>query len=347
MNPIWRALLGPWEWRPEVLAVLLPLMTSYMVGWVRIRRLRGARGVDSRLATGWRLAAYLAGMGTLFLSLMSPIDILGGQLFFMHIIQHKLSMMVAAPLIWLGNPFPIGLWGLPAPLRRGFTYVLSDASPLRPLLQGATQPFVIWLTFIIIYVGWHDPGAYNLALRVPWVHDLQHMTFFVTSLLYWWHVVGAAPRLHKSLSPWVAIAMLIGAIPFNAITGFAIANASDVVYTYYETVPRIWGFSVMEDQAVGGVIMWVPGSEMLFQAAGVVLAAMFIRERRKARAAASRAGKLVAADGPPVVDQLPDRAFIAPGLEHRAVQNEWRALSAQREQARRELPPKPQAGVLP
>ncbi|MGL4650871.1 MAG: cytochrome c oxidase assembly protein, partial [Caldilineaceae bacterium] len=143
MNPIWRALLGPWEWRLEVLVVLLPLTVIYLVGWARIRRVRGARGADSRLATGWRLAAYLAGMATLMISLMSPIDTLGGQLFFMHMIQHKLSIMVAAPLLWLGNPFPIGLWGLPAPVRRGFSHVLSDASPVRPLLETVTQPFVV------------------------------------------------------------------------------------------------------------------------------------------------------------------------------------------------------------
>ncbi len=347
MSPIWQALLGPWEWRPAVLAVLLPLLTIYLVGWVRIRRKREARGGSSRLATGWRLAAYLSGMGALFLLLFSPIDMLGGQLFFMHMIQHKLSIMVAAPLIWLGNPFPIGLWGLPMPLRRACVAVLSDASPVRPALEAITQPFVVWLTFIIVYVGWHDGGAYNLALRLPWVHDIQHITFFVTALLFWWHVVGAPPRLHKSLSPWIAIAMLIGAIPFNAITGFAIANAGDVVYTYYESVPRIWGFSVMEDQAAGGVIMWVPGSEMLFQAAGIILAGMFIRERRATRLAAQRAGLPVPPDAPPTVDTLPDAAFIAPGLEQRAQQNEWRALAAQREQAHRAAPNEPQAPALP
>jgi len=343
MNPIWQALLGPWEWRPEVLAVLLPLMAIYVGGWIRIRRRRDG---ETRLATGWRMAAYLAGMGTLMVALLSPIDALGGQLFFMHMIQHKLSIMVAAPLIWLGNPFPIGLWGLPAPVRRSFSSIFSDASPVRPWLSTATQPFVVWLTFIIVYVGWHDPGAYNLALRIPWVHDIQHLTFFLTALLFWWHVVGAAPRLHPSLSPWIAIAMLIGAIPFNAITGFAIANAGEVVYTYYESVPRIWGFTVMEDQAIGGVIMWVPGSEMLFQAAGVILAAMFIRERRKNRLAAQKAGTRVQTYDAPRADQLPDAAFIAPGLEHRARQNEWRALTNQREQARHNPGQEQQAGSV-
>ena len=318
-HPLLRALLGPWEWRPAVLAVLLPLITIYLVGWVRLRR-RGA----ARLASGWRLAAYATGMLTLAVSLMSPIDILGGQLFFMHMIQHKLSVMVAAPLILLGNPFPIGAWGLPRVGRQALTSIFADSSLVRPVLAAATQPFVAWILFVFVYIGWHDGGVYNLALMSRRVHDVQHITFFVTAMLFWWHIVGAAPRLHRSLSAWVAIFMLLAVIPFNAIAGFVIANSDTVIYTYYESVPRIWGFSVLDDQAVGGVIMWIPGSEMLFQAAGAVLAVMFWRERKKRIAAQLP-------DTPPsgALD-IADEALIAPGLEQRLRHEQWRQMAAQR-----------------
>lgn len=326
MNPLVRALLGPWEMRPGVLLTLVPLALLYVIGWVRLRR-RGAR----KLANGWRLASYLSGMGTLAAALLSPIDQLGGQLFFMHMLQHKLSIMVAAPLIWLGNPFPIGVWGLPAAGRRAVGAIFNQESPVRPYLEMVTQPFVAWIAFVFIYIGWHDPGAYNAALRNGLVHDIQHITFFISAMLFWWHVIGAAPRLHKSLSPWVAIAMLIGAIPFNAITGFVIANSDSVIYTYYESVPRIWGFSVLEDQSVGGVIMWIPGSEMLFQAAGAVLAVMFVRDRRRNKARGLPTEPVSGA-------LLADEALIAPGLEHRAVQNKWREMALAREQARHGAP---------
>lgn len=318
MPPLVRALLGPWEWRPGVLLVLLPLLALYLVGWVRLRR-RGA----VRLASRWRIAAYLSGMIFLAVSLMSPVDQLGGQLFFMHMIQHKIVVMVAAPLIWLGNPFPIGLWGFPAAGRRAVGAMLREDSPLRGMLTTLSQPFVAWIAFVFIYVGWHDPGLYNLALENPQVHNLQHITFFVSAMLFWWHVTGAAPRLHKRLSPWVAIAMLVAAIPFNAITGFAIANNDTPIYTYYESVPRIWGISVMDDQALGGVIMWIPGSEMLFQAAFLILALMFIRDKKANRKPVPSGATLIE-----------DGALIAPGLEHRARANQWRAISAEREAAR-------------
>ncbi len=318
-HPLLRALLGPWEWRPEVLVVLIPLATIYLVGWVRLRR-RDA----TRLATKWRLAAYVAGMLLLSISLMSPVDILGGQLFFMHMTQHMLSIMLAAPLIWLGSPFPIGVWGLPMAARRFLIGIFADSSPVRPWIAAATQPFVAWILFIFIYIGWHDSGAYNLALVSPSVHDVQHITFFGAAMLFWWHIVGAAPRLHKSLSAWVAIFMLMAAIPFNAIAGFAIANSDSVIYTYYESVPRIWGFSVLQDQAIGGVIMWIPGSQMLFMAAAAVLGVMFWRERKK-----RLAGDLP--DTPPsgALD-VPDAALIAPGLEQRMRHDQWREMAAQR-----------------
>jgi len=318
-HPLLRALVGPWAWRPAVLMVLLPLTTIYLVGWVRLQR-RGA----TRLASKWRLAAYGTGMLTLAASLMSPIDSLGGQLFFMHMIQHKLTIMVAAPLIWLGNPFPIGVWGLPRQGRQALTSIFADSAPVRPALAAATQPFVAWLLFVFVYIGWHDPGMYNLALTHGRVHDFQHITFFLTAMLFWWHVVGAAPRLHKTVSPWVAILMLMAAIPFNAIAGFVIANNESVIYTYYQSVPRIWGFSVMQDQSVGGVIMWIPGSEMLFQAAAAVLAVMFWRDRKKRRAEnLPEALPLGALD-------VADDALIAPGLEHRLRHQQWREMAAQR-----------------
>lgn len=283
MSPLFRALFSAWEWRPFVSLLLGGLTTLYLLGWLRLRRQR----VNSRLATRWRLGAYLSGMAILALALMSPIDILGGQLLFMHMIQHKLTVMAAAPLLWLGNPFPIGLWGLPGPLRKTVATLFTHRSWFRQALTAVTAPGVTWLVFIVVYIGWHDPNLYNLALRVDWVHDLQHITFFVAALLFWWPVVGAAPHLHQRFSPWVAIAYLMLAVVPNAIAGVVIANSSSLIYTYYASAPRIWGFTTLQDQATGGMIMWIQGSEMLMQAALIVLIVHLSQERRKGENAAT------------------------------------------------------------
>ena len=212
---------------------------------------------------------------------MSPIDMLGGQLLIMHMVQHKILVMLAAPLLWLGNPFPIMLWALPIPARHSLTTLLVRDSVFRRVLTAATQPIICWLVFVFTYIGWHDPGLYNLALRVPWVHDIEHVTFLGTAMLFWWPVVNGAPHLHKALPYWVRIIYLIAFVPPNAIAGFAIANAPDVIYTYYASVPHIWGFSVLEDQAWGGAIMWIWSSEMMIQAAIIMLGVSFYREKRQ------------------------------------------------------------------
>jgi putative membrane protein len=103
------------------------------------------------------------------------------------------------------------------------------------------------------------------------VHDLEHLTFFATAMLFWWHVTAAGPRIHKRFPLWARIGYLAAAIPPNMLTGVAIAFANEPIYTYYTTVPRLFGLTVMQDQMIGGVIMWVPGSMMYIMAILVFL----------------------------------------------------------------------------
>lgn len=315
MHPLLQALLSSWGWRIDVTLVLLGLGALYVTGWVRLRR----RSNYQKLASGSRLAAYLSGLATLAIALMSPVDRLGGQLFFMHMIQHKLEIMIAAPLVCLGNPFPFMMWGLPTPVRRLVASFFAGDSPVRTLLSQATSPGLVWFVFIAFYMGWHDPGLYNLALYHPWVHDFQHITFFVSALLFWWHVTNAAPHFHGRRSVWGRLAMLIGVIPAQMIAGIIIATSDTVLYTYYASIPRFWGVSVLEDQAIGGMIMWTLSSEMVVWAAVFLLGGLFGGEQT--------------APGP-VANWDSEEAMVAPGLEHRVVQNRWRRLAEARTQAR-------------
>ena len=271
MHPLAQALFSSWEWRLEVLIILIPLGAIYTIGWRRLRLLRRDR---PGLAIKPRLVSYWAGLIVLAASLMSPIDYLGGQLFFMHMLQHLLTMMVAAPLLLLANPFPFMLWGVPRGPRHAIGGLFTRDSLFRRSLIVVTRPAVAWMIFLTVYLGWHEPLLYNLALRRDWVHDLQHITFFLASMLYWWHVIGAGPRIHGRFPVWARMGYLIGTIPPNMMTGVAIAFSSTVIYTYYESVPRLWGFTVLQDQMIGGVIMWIAGSMMFLLAALLVLATL-------------------------------------------------------------------------
>lgn len=283
MHPLIKALLSPWELRWDVLAVLLIAGILYTTGWRRIAQ----RSSSSKLATKRKLVAYLSGLVTLALALISPIDWLGGQLLFMHMIQHKLIVMIAAPLLWLGNPFPFMLWGMPVFLRTRVSTLFMRESQFRRYLILCTNAGLAWLLYIVVYMGWHDPNAYNLALRNEWVHKLEHLSFFAVAMLFWWHVIGAAPHWHRN-STWGLLALLLGVVPFQMAAGIVIATADTVIYTYYNSVPHIWGFTALEDQAMGGAIMWIPSSEMVVWAVVFLLAGLLGQEERQRSAASTK-----------------------------------------------------------
>ncbi len=272
MSPVLRAILLSWDFRLDIVLVLLLTGGVYTLGWLRLRK-RG-RGV---LASRWRLVSYLGGLVAIALALLSAIDVIQSLLFFMHMIQHLLLVMIAPPLLLLGSPMVFLLWGLPARWRWAASGLLARKAPFRQGFRRVTTPAISWFLFVIILIGWHDPNAYNAALKSEWVHDLEHLTFFVSGMLFWWHVVGAAPRIHRHFTYPFRIVYLLGALPFNMFLGVVLAFASEPYYSHYTTVPRLWGVTALADQQIGGVIMWVPGS-MMYLIAIIILVARLLDE---------------------------------------------------------------------
>lgn len=287
-----------WEWRWDILVPLLALGALYTMGWVRLRRL-GSR----KTAHAWRLVAYWAGWLCFFLALISPISPLSEWLLSIHMVQHMLLIMFGPPLIWLANPMPVSLWAFPPHLRKRLAEALfGPRSGFRRFLRLMTPRPVAWLAFIFIYVGWHDVRLYNLALRLPPFHDVQHITFTAAAMLYWWHVTNAGPRIHGRFSFASRLTYLLSVVPINMVTGLAITFGRHVYYTYYLSVPRYFGLSVMDDQRLAGMIMWIFGSMMLIYAALVFLARYIALEERKAQRAPH--------------DWAAETDWRAPGLEH-------------------------------
>ncbi len=301
MDPTLSVILLSWSWRPEIMLTIGLAAAIHLTGRARLKR----RGGD-RLVKPWRSIAYLSGLAVLGIALMSPIDVLSSHLLLMHMIQHLLLVMIVPPLLLLGDPMPIMLWGLPSGLRREVGHLLRPESTFRRVVRSLTTPGLVWLYFVATLVGWHDPRAYVLALENELVHNLEHLTFFWTAMLFWWHVIGVAPHLHRRLPLGVRIGYTLSVVPASALTGIAIAFASEPIYTYYTTVPRLGGMTILQDQMLAGVIMWIPGS-MMYILAGLVLIAQIIRaEESKEPLPESAWAK--------------DAAMIAPGFEGNRVQ---------------------------
>ena len=282
MDPVLRATLLSWDLRLEVLLILVAAGTFYTLGWYRLRRrtLAAPRLNRWQAAAYWRPITYLGALLLLAIALMSPIDVLAAQLLTMHMVQHVLLIMVIPPLLLLANPLPFILWGLPKRARLRVGRLFSNESSVRHILERITGPGVVWIAFVVVYWGWHDPAAYNLALRSAFFHDLEHLTFFLVAMLYWWHVVGAGPRIHRPLSAFGRFGYSLSAIPPNILVGMAIVFASGTIYTYYDSMPRLWGLTVIEDQRIAGAIMWVLGS-MMYMIAALVLVARWLQSEEK------------------------------------------------------------------
>jgi cytochrome c oxidase assembly factor CtaG len=264
MTDFLRAIFGVWELRPLVLAIPALFGALYLRGWLYFRRLEHTRprqrvrggGRSGGQAEVWRLLCYGGGLALLIFALTSGLDAYATLLLFVHMIQHEILLMFVPALLWLGNPFPFVVWGLPRPLRLRTAAFFARPSPFRTLLAALGAPAASLLTLIVVTWVWHDSKLYNLTLANRLVHDLEHLMFFAAGMLFWWHVVGAAPQLRASLSYLRRGLYIVVAIPPTVALGASIAFAPEPLYSYYTTVPRLWGLSALDDQMYAGVIMW-------------------------------------------------------------------------------------------
>ena len=268
-----RGFLTAWSWRPDVLFVVIALGTAFAIGWWRLRK----RGF--RRARRWRALAYVAGLGAVGLALISPVDRLASLSFLVHMVQHELLIMIAPPLLLLADPLPILLWGLPRKLRLGVRHLLARGAMVRRILYSGTWMPVAWGVYVVNLWMWHLPVAYEAALRNHLLHDLEHLTFFGTALLFWWPIVNPAPRLHGQIAYGFRILYILAATFQTVALGFAIAVTERVLYSHYAAAPRLWGLSPLDDQAYGGAIMSEAG--MMFLIPLLVLVNRWLNEEER------------------------------------------------------------------
>jgi len=252
-DPVIPGVFQSWTFDPWIIIPLLLAGGIYLRGWRDLHR-----RLPRRFAV-WRLIAFQAGLLTLFLALASPLHPLAELLLQFHMIQHLLLMMVIPPLLLLGAPVLPLLRGLPRPVLQHWVGPLFASKGLRRLGHFLTHPIVCLVAFTVSTVTWHLPGLYELALRSEFWHDVQHVFFLSTGLLFWWPVVQPWPSRLR-WPRWTMIPYLLFAdIQNTALSAFLIFSER-VLYPTYAAVPRLWGISVLDDQAAAGAIMWVPGS---------------------------------------------------------------------------------------
>ncbi len=263
-------------WRPEVVLALALALGLYMLGWWRLRRR------STMLARPWRLGAAVLGVAAIAGALLSPLDQWAHERFSAHMVQHLLLLKLAAPALLLANPLPMVLWGLPRPARFRIARQLAPGTPLRALWRALTGMPVAWVLSALALWLWHVPGAWEAALSDRLLHDLEHVVFFGAGVLFWWPLLGAAPRLRALAHPGAQIAyLLLGAFQ-EAVLGLLLTISPWVLYPTYAARAAGAGVSALEDQWWGGIVMWGGGGLIDMVAVLVVLFRVLERQELSA-----------------------------------------------------------------
>jgi putative membrane protein len=259
---VWRA----WTLDPWVLAGIgLP---AWLYG--RVLRALWTRAGVGRGVRAWQAWCFLAGTLALIAALVSPLDALGGTLFSAHMLQHVVLTMVAAPLLALGAPFVPWLWALP-PEWRVRLGAWAKAPVPAGLWGAASHPLGAWLLHAAAIWIWHAPVLYQATLRSESVHIAQHLSFFGTAMLFWWTAFELSRRRRRKFG--VGVLFVFTTAVHSSVLGALLTFSLVLWYPAYAPLTAAWGLTPLEDQQLGGLIMWVPAGFVYVAAALALLAA--------------------------------------------------------------------------
>jgi putative membrane protein len=241
-----------WSWEPGIIIPLAALLLIYSIGFSRMAK-RGLKSAERRSAIPFALG-WLA----LLIALDSPIHRMGSQLFWVHMMQHEILMLVAAPLLVLGKPIVTLLWALPLSWRSGLGRFTQQRT-FHATWMFVTTPLIAWLAHAIALWGWHVPALFELTLKSDFAHGLQHLSFLGTALLFWWTLIQG----HRVNYGGAFIYVFTTAAHSSVLGALLTFSRTPWYPSYLETAPH-WGLTSLEDQQLGGLIMWVPAGVILF-----------------------------------------------------------------------------------
>lgn len=206
----------------------------------------------------WRKVSYLGAVALIFFALNGPLHTLSDEyLFSAHMVQHMLLMLVMPPFLILGVP--------PWLIRKAL-----ERPAVARVARFLTHPVVAYLAYNVTFIGWHVPQMYNWALVSHDLHIVQHLMFMAVAVMMWWPVVNPVPELERiPTGPLLMMYVFAFGVPSTILSAF-ITLSDTVFYPWYAVAPRVSPLSPLEDQRLGGLIMWIPGMLIFWVAITVV-----------------------------------------------------------------------------
>ncbi len=278
--------LNPLTWPIEPLVLLAVELTAISYLWGGGLRVHLQSRPKASGGSQWRALAFWLGLATILFALDTPLESLARQLFWAHMTQHLLLVVVAAPLLVVAAP-GLQIWrGFPRSIRRPIAKTVVK----HPAVRGLRRVF-LWLGAPIGAWGlssgnlwfWHWPAAYDLTLRNHAVHHLEHALFLGLGILFWAQLIDQPP-FHARLSQFKRLVYVFLATIQAWVLAAILAFAGTPYYAYAQLPSRPGGISALTDQQFGAGLMWVPGS---ITYAVVIIACLYLWLRDEDRRAAA------------------------------------------------------------
>jgi putative copper resistance protein D len=266
-----------WQLEPLVAVTLLVFAIGWLVLIRRVRRLHPEHPVPLV-----RTLAFFGGLATIAIALQSGIARYDTTLFSLHMIQHLLLMLVAAPLLALSAPVTQVLRASSPRIRQGWLIPLLHSKPV----EAIGHPVVAALTFAVVVWGSHFTGLFELALEDQGVHQLEHVAYLAAAMIFWWPVIAADPARHRMAFPVRALYLLVQ-VPVNSFLGMAFVFAPAPLYAHYANLGSPYGIDALADQQAAGGIMWLAG-DVVFIAGILGIIAAWMRHEQRDEPAAER-----------------------------------------------------------
>lgn len=248
MSPHFNFGQGCREFPVSLALTLLFEAYRYLLGWLSLRL------ISRTVIPAWRAASFFLGLGLVWAASGSSLAVYDHNLLTVHMIKHLLLMTVAPALILLGDPVRVSWIGMPPFARRSFRGVLRWL-PLRRFARIVTAPSLCWTLAAMTLLAWHLPTLFTLGMRSESWHMVEQISFFTAGLFFWWPVIQPWPKASTGPRWSMLLYLFLATLPCDILSGF-LAFSDRVAYPMYFSTPRLFGFSVLEDQQCAAALMW-------------------------------------------------------------------------------------------
>tara|TARA_Y100000588_G_scaffold259123_1_gene273815 strand:+ start:586 stop:1386 length:801 start_codon:yes stop_codon:yes gene_type:complete len=254
-----------WHWHPDLYSGVALLLGTYLI---LVGPLREKITAQDNIPTKRHVICFTFGCMLMLFALAGPVhELAEGYFFGAHMLQHILITLIVPPLLLLGTPG----WLISPVLK--YRYNMSMAKFL-------THPIIAFISFNIVFDIWHFPSLYDGALKIHFVHILEHIFFMVTAVIMWWPILSPVPELPR-LSYQLQMLYLI-LISLVQTPLFAVITFSNIaIYGFYENTPKLWGITHLADQQIGGIIMKLSWLIIFVPAIGAVFYKWYQQEESK------------------------------------------------------------------